>query len=134
MFTKLLLFYLLLCHCEHLFLHFYFNIAHDVVTGSIIFVYTCHFQYTFTHAHTRTHTPTCTISAHKVEWRETNAGAWLEGAEVAFCKRQRVRPSTCIHKHTHFKYKLMAHRDLTSSKIRVNRASSQTSRLFHATV
>ena len=53
---------------------------------SFPFYVVLHFIYTFTHAniwtHTRTHT--CTISTHKVAWREPSTGGWLKETAAAF--------------------------------------------------
>jgi len=47
---------LVLCHHEHLFLHFYFNIAPEVVTVLFIFVDIYQFNHTFSRAYIKAHT------------------------------------------------------------------------------
>jgi len=69
----------------NIYCYFYFKIARDVITVVLVFVEFHQLNHTFSHAHIeeRTHKQKCMISAQE-EWRETGAGAWLEGAEERF--------------------------------------------------
>jgi len=64
------------------------------------------------------------------EWRESVTGTLLDGAEVGFVIHKGLA-HTRTHAHTHISKKEMtAQRELKSSKIRANRASSKVTGLF----
>jgi len=78
----------------NIYLYFYLNTAHDIVTILLTFfdIYQFNIILISAHVETHTHKHTCTFSGQE-EWRQQGTGAWLGGA------RERILLQTKASEH-----------------------------------